>query len=1324
MSKHMNNLSRRFRQAFAKSPKQSRRSRTNRWLRAEQLERRELLAGDLFHNDLRASDVNNDGFVAPNDVLMVVNALNQNGAASEGGASGRLYLDTNNDGELSPIDALVPINDMLLGVGEGSTVVSYQPIALASTFIAAPQFGGFSFVDNGSTDQVVIQGSGKSWLQAGFVTGGQVLISDSGAFVDITGTPDADTRLHNNGIYTVKSVTDSTLTVEGDFITVYPDNVRSTDNSGNPLAGTPFTSTSATFFRPVSSVSRGANFFLGMVVEDLRTMTSTGTQIPDTSKGVFSAYVDVTFDTNSVSASSMNFNRHNNYTGSVSGNFTTAGLIDEAGASAFGGQVGVPVGARKQLVWRTAFTAGNTGGQATFATDPADTSPANDTLLFGINTAIPASMISYNSATIDIVSDISAVNDAPPAFNENSTNNTFNVLSNDSVLNPPGTNPTITQVNGAAVTVNQTIALSNGSLTFLGSSKTGNNFSYTPAAGNAAGTSFTYTISNGQTPAATATATVTLTINAIDDRPVIAGPNSLNTNEDTVLALSGFTITDPDSTNITVTLSLSPNSGTLSQTTFSGTPAQVTSTLNTVTFTPLLDSNAPVTLNISASDGVSQPGTKAVSITINAVNDLPKFTNLPASLTAFLDQTLAIPSFSVSDPDSALTVTLSVDKGMLTRNGTTAQSITITGGPGSVPISGVSYTPPTGVTGSAALTVSVAEGTGTPVSQPAIPISIVPPLLPYAAPDFITIDEGAISGSVDVFSNDLAKSSKANLSITGTSLPIPAAQGTVTQNESTFTYTPPNADFFGTTSFTYTIADSGDAGDGPSTGTVNITVNAVNDPPVITKPTSTPTFAEDSPASAISGLSVTDIDNATVNVSLSVLHGILSAGGQSGSTIQVTNSVLNGLTYKPNANYFGSDTLTISANDGTAPSVTDTVNITITPVNDPPTIVVPGKQSFFTDFDNTFSSIPAPFSIADIDAGNNNVQVDLTIGVGTLTIGSASGVTVTENPGGSNGIRLTGTVSNINTALTSGVKYRTSAPTPTNTPRQLTATVNDLGNTGTLDPALSGAAQVSATKTIDIEVLDFVPIDIIGKVFIDHNANGNRNIGEPEFGGVKVFLSGIDFQGNAVNETAITDEHGNYKFEKLRPNGSSPYTITIEQPAFVRQGASASASLNLDVRGNVTVTGGSLNFSTGGFTPEFADVWDLFALSGGGQGNSSGILFGVQGTQKWSMFAGSGWDLNRFSNARFTPGAGGNSGVLTVFDSATQQDRTANVSTQAGTLTYRGNGADRVYRVIGSSALLGSASNGANPESESGDATTNSAAYARGVDSLFAAGGF
>ena len=44
----------------------------------------------------------------------------------------------------------------------------------------------------------------------------------------------------------------------------------------------------------------------------------------------------------------------------------------------------------------------------------------------------------------------------------------------------------------------------------------------------------------------------------------------------------------------------------------------------------------------------------------------------------------------------------------------------------------------------------------------------------------------------------------------------------------------------------------------------------------------------------------------------------------------------------------------------------DTVNITVNPVNDPPTIVVPGRQSFFTDFDNTFADSDNPFELSDI----------------------------------------------------------------------------------------------------------------------------------------------------------------------------------------------------------------------------------------------------------------------------------------------------------------------------------------------------------------------
>ncbi|MEX0820127.1 MAG: dockerin type I domain-containing protein, partial [Pirellulaceae bacterium] len=419
----MNKLSRRFRQLFSKSSRQSRLYRSSRRLRAEQLEGRLLLAGDLLHNDLTPSDVDNDGYVAPIDVLLVINALSQDGAAGEGDTAERpVYLDTNGDGELSPIDVLVPINDLLSGAGEGGDIVSYQPVALATSFVSRPAFGGFRYVENGANDSIVIIGN-ASWLDAGFAAGGQVLISDSGRFVDTFENPpvpdnqrnfDPDLRIHNNGLYDVISVTADTLTVQGNLITEYPSNVRSTDDSGAPLAGQEVSDSSAFFFRPLDSVSASQTFILAMLVEDLRTMTESGATLPDGSKGVFSATVDVTFDPaavtpNGSSLSDLRF--HNGYTGAASGSFSTPGLLDEAGASAFGGQVGVPTGAREQLLWRTPFTAGTSTADIVFATDPADLSPAHDTLVFGINTAIPPNMIEYQTLSLDIVSDIVANDD-------------------------------------------------------------------------------------------------------------------------------------------------------------------------------------------------------------------------------------------------------------------------------------------------------------------------------------------------------------------------------------------------------------------------------------------------------------------------------------------------------------------------------------------------------------------------------------------------------------------------------------------------------------------------------------------------------------------------------------------------------------------------------------------------------------------------------------------------------------------------------------------------------------------------------------------------
>lgn len=90
-----------------------------RKLRAETLEKRNLLAGNIFHNDLMPEDVNDDGRVSSMDALAIVNRLNQTesrqGRTGDSGP-GRpeqqraAMTDVNDDGESTSLDALHVVN--------------------------------------------------------------------------------------------------------------------------------------------------------------------------------------------------------------------------------------------------------------------------------------------------------------------------------------------------------------------------------------------------------------------------------------------------------------------------------------------------------------------------------------------------------------------------------------------------------------------------------------------------------------------------------------------------------------------------------------------------------------------------------------------------------------------------------------------------------------------------------------------------------------------------------------------------------------------------------------------------------------------------------------------------------------------------------------------------------------------------------------------------------------------------------------------------------------------------------------------------------------
>lgn len=1322
----MSKLRRRSRGFLSNFVKPAKKRRAYRRLMPEQLENRLLLAAD-FHNFSNPLDVSNDFNVTAIDALMVINELNSDRQSSAEGENQRGYFDVNGDGDASSIDALMVIN-ALNAEGEGATTFNISAVPLAGVSLLNVQSSGTNVLT-----------SFTGWT--GFNAGDPILVSDA---IDSAGNI-------ANGFYTISAINNNDLTLN------------------NPHGLTNFFG-QVNVAQVIDQIGTNSDFVLGIVAEDL------------TSDGPFAVFADITFDSTLASVTSLDITgtpnpesptenfKFNSFVNGKSGDFeTTPGLIDEAGAfrPAGGGllrgphlafTVDMQTGGQPGNLNLGLGASGIIQGEDPNGVDFPSGLPAHDVLVNGSNvpvcqiirtTNLPndtppcTGMVMYNSVSLAITSDITALPDSGQV-DENAGPIFINVLANDSIS--VGTGPTITNPIPTTSANGATVQQSGP-----------NGFNYTPATNFAGTDTFAYTITNGSS---NASADVTVTVNAINDPPVISGPTSLSTNEDTTANLSGFSIIDPDSNNITVTLSAN---GTLSQTSFSGTPSQVTSTLNSVTYTPITNSTASDTINISASDG-NLSDSHTVNITINAINDPPVNTfpgTGPTSL--FNTETLSFTGIQVSDVDaSTLEVTLDVSQGTLsisagglTVQGNNSTSLTATGSISNLntALNSLLYDPTDTFIGDDTLTMTTSDlgatgGGGTQTDVDTVTLSVAPPQVPFAANDSFSADEGAGSFvlSPNPLDNDL-RDSGATLNVT--SVITANAQGSLSFSNSNFTYTPPtNPDFFGTETFTYTILQDpapSSTGDTSDTGTIVIEIVPINDGPVnslggspiSTSPTVTGSEDNTLSFSGTNGLSISDIDAGTgdVTVTLTVNSGTLNVtntGGVQGNssgqltidgTVSQVNSALGGLTYSPQTDFFGNDALVINTNDNgntgaTALSDNDTVNITIAPVNDAPTLVVPGKQTLFTDFDNRFSSDPAPFSIADVDAGTSDVQVDLTIGDGTLTISSTSGVTVTQNPGGSNGIRISGSVSNVNNALASGVDYRSSVPAPdlpnNPNPKTLNVVVNDLGNTGS-------GNQLTASAAVEVEVLDFVPVDIIGQVFVDDDGDGQKGSSEPAIGGIDVILSGTDFQGNTVSLTKTTDSRGVYEFTQLKPNQpDNPYTITQEQPVFIQnnQGTTNTAQLELDINGNVLVTDGSLSFGEGGFAPEFADVWRLFALSEQAP-NNSGIIFGMQGSQDWSMFVGPGWNMDDYSNPRFTSGADGNSGVLTVFDSQASVDRTANVSTQAGTLTYRGTGSDRVYRVTGDSSLLGTNGVG-NPEGESDSSDSHTAAVDSVIASLFA----
>ncbi|HEX8521233.1 MAG TPA: hypothetical protein VF669_03185, partial [Tepidisphaeraceae bacterium] len=578
---------------------------------------------------------------------------------------------------------------------------------------------------------------------------------------------------------------------------------------------------------------------------------------------------------------------------------------------------------------------------------------------------------------------------------------------------------------------------------------------------------------NGNGGALTDSASVPITVQAVNDAPVNSVPGPQSTNEDTPLILSSgngnlISITDLDVAGGIMKITLSVTSGRLTlgtiaglsfstgdgiadgTMTFTGDIVSINTALDGLIYDPPADFNGVATITLVTDDqaNVGQGGalidSSTIDVTVNAVNDAPVIT---------------IPRDQGTDEDTDLV--FSSGKG----NAISVNDVDLLGGMIRITLSATN-----GV-----LTLSQLNGLG------------------------FSVGDGA---------------GDANMTFEGTLADVNAALDGLIFS--------PDLNYNGPASVSIVADDKGQSGTGGTltdSATVDIDVDPVNDGPVNSVPGAQVTN-EDTPFVFSGGngnlIWIADLDAASgrLQVTLSVLHGTLTLADLTGlsfitgdgitdgsmtftGTVAQINGALDGLLYSPSANYNGNDTLTITTNDqantgkGGSLADTDTVPITIKAVNDAPVIAVPPSQVVNEDTSIIFSSGRGnAISIADLDVAAGMLQVTLSVAHGTLSLASLNGLSFILGDGtGNSAMTFLGTLADINAAL-DGLAYHPGADYfGADT---LSIAVDDEGNTG-----IGGTLTDSKTVNITVNAVNDEPVITPGGNGITYTENDPKTPIDP-----------------------------------------------------------------------------------------------------------------------------------------------------------------------------------------------------------------------------------
>ncbi|MCW7541970.1 tandem-95 repeat protein [Aquabacterium sp. A7-Y] len=316
-------------------------------------------------------------------------------------------------------------------------------------------------------------------------------------------------------------------------------------------------------------------------------------------------------------------------------------------------------------------------------------------------------------------------------------------------------------------------------------------------------------------------------------------------------------------------------------------------------------------------------------------------------------------------------------------------------------------------------------------------------------------------------------------------------------------------------------------------------------------------------------------DSALVIASASLLANDSDLDGDTLSIVSVQSPV-NGtvalvggqVVFTPNANYNGPASFTYTVSDGHGGTSTATAHIVVNAVADAPVNTVPAAQTLSEDGTRVFSSANGnALTVADVDGGSLTTTLD--VGSGVLTLGSTAGVTVTGN--GTGTVTLTGTAAAINAAL-DGTTYTPAADASGSVTLRVSTTDGSATDVDTVSLTVNPVADIAADSAVTSEDTGIV-IDVLAN---DSFESGARTVtavnGTPlTAGGAAVAVADGSVSLNAGGQLVFTPA-ANY-------NGNTSFTYTVSAGGSTE---TATVSVRVDAVNDAPVLDLDANNSSGG----------------------------------------------------------------------------------------------------------------------------------------------